>query len=47
MIYGMIDEAKREYDQVDNCITMEASRFSDLHPTEDLHDIAATRVRLY
>ena len=47
MVYDMLDKAKREEDQVEYCITMKASMFSDFHPTTDIHDIAPTRGRFY
>ena len=47
MVYDMLDKTLVGEDKVDYCITLVASRFSYLHNTSDLHDIAATRGRLY
>ena len=47
MVYDMLDKAKRGEDQVEYCITLKASMFSDLHPTTDLHGIASIRGRFY
>ena len=47
MVYAMLEESYKREDQVEYCITLAVSRFSDLHPTENIHNIAAIRGRFY
>ena len=47
IVYYMLDETLGGEEQVEYCITIEAVRFSSLHPTTDLHDIAVIGGRFY
>ena len=43
----MLDEADRGDAWVEYCITLTDIMFSDLHPTTDIHDMAAIGGRFY
>ena len=47
MLYDMIDKAYRGEYQVEYCITLAFSRFSDCYPTSDLHKIEDIRSKFH